>query len=515
MRTRAKIDDAILAKDIKDLSEKIGRIPRQDDYKKGGAFGLNTLLLRKPWNQWLTEIFGQINADRERKTEKVLDIDIMNDIKRVGTLLGKSPTQREYDQKGTVSLSMVLRRKKWNEWLESSLGSVNYNRANDSKTKRIDDLELVDDVQRVATELGHTPTRGEYDEFGYFSSDTIVARKPWVEFIQKVCGLEPSKVVPINREKATDEELLEQLKTLVRTLGRTPLKSDLGGENGFGWSAYERAFGTFGNALVAAGLIDSLNRYCVPREELIAELKRVYVLLGHTPSENEFLANSPIRSNGSIYSEFGSWTQGLLAAGIPVTKAQHVSIDEIKTALQKWYVENNDDNSCLEYWKLRKAKKNRRFPYSCVTISAKFHPMTWEEIMHECGFSNYVTKDHYISGRKRGNHTGLDGNEYLSSLEKEVGNFLFELKNSGNLQNYEYEAKVCSDKAWTCDFKVTFPDGRILWLEADGLRKNRHSPYASGKNEKIQFYIDNDKDFAIISYSSSDIRNAVRKSLSL
>lgn len=179
MRTRAKIDDAILAKDIKDLSEKIGRIPRQDDYKKGGAFGLNTLLLRKPWNQWLTEIFGQINADRERKTEKVLDIDIMNDIKRVGTLLGKSPTQREYDQKGTVSLSMVLRRKKWNEWLESSLGSVNYNRANDSKTKRIDDLELVDDVQRVATELGHTPTRGEYDEFGYFSSDTIVARKPW------------------------------------------------------------------------------------------------------------------------------------------------------------------------------------------------------------------------------------------------------------------------------------------------------------------------------------------------
>lgn len=511
MRVRRKIDDAIFAEDIKNLSNKIGRIPRQEDYKKGGTFGLNTLLLRKPWNQWLTDIFGQINANRERKADKVLDIDIMNDIKRVKTMLGKSPTQGDYKQNGLHSLSMALRRRKWNEWLMLSTGCVNYNRTEDSKTKRIDDLELVNDIQRVATELGHTPTRGEYDKHGHFSSDTIVARKSWGEFIQKMCGLKPSIV--INMAKATDEELLEQLKRLTRTLGHTPLKSDLGGDNGFGWSAYERAFGTFGNALVKAGLIDPLQRYGVSRQELTDELKRVYVLLGHTPSIEEFLENSKMKSVYMIRSEFNSWTKALLEADIPVIKAKNVSAEDVKIALTKWYVENNNDDSCLEYWKIRKAGDNRKFPYSCNTISSKFAPMKWEKIMHECGFPNYVTRDHFIHGCKRGDHTGADGNEYLSTLEKDIGDLLFEFKNSNRINNYEYEAKVCSDKSWTCDFKIVLPDDSILWLEADGLRSTRHNPYNSGNNEKINFYTDTGMNFSILSYSSPDIQKALENIL--
>jgi len=469
---------------------------------------LNTLLLRKPWNQWLADIFGQINANRERGTKKVPDIDIMNDISRIGTMLGKPPTQRDYGQNGSYPLSMVLRRKKWNEWLESSFCSVNYNRSKDSKTKKIPEQDLIDDVRHVANELGHAPTRGEYDKWGRYSSDTIVVRKPWVEFATEACGEKPASI-QISKTKATEEELLEQLKILAKTLKRTPLKEDLGGQNGFSYIPYVRAFGTFGNALVKAGLIDPLNRHCTSRHELVDELKRVYALLGHTPSQEEFLENSPMRSSGPIYSEFGSWTKVLLEAGIPVVRARNVSVEDIKTALRKWHAENNGDDSCLEYWKIRKAKKNLRFPYSCNTISAKFHPMTWEEIMRECGFPNYVTKDHYVAGRKRGNHTGADGNEYLSALELEIGNLLFELRNDGKVLSYEYEAEVCPNKAWTCDFKVFLPSGRIVWLEADGLRNNRSSPYAAGDNEKIKFYADNGMEFAIVSYASPDILRKV------
>lgn len=129
--------------------------------------------------------------------------------------------------------------------------------------------------------------------------------------------------------------------------------------------------------------------------------------------------------------------------------------------------------------------------------------------MHECGFPNYITKDYYVSGRRRGNHTGVDGNEYLSTLEQEIGDYLFELKNSGKILDYEYEVKVCPNKAWTCDFKVVFPSDHILWLEADGLRGNRRNPYSSGNNEKIQFYIEKGFDYRVISYSSPDVRRAV------
>jgi len=508
---RKKTSDAVIAEDIKKLSDKIGRIPRQEDYKNDGNFGLSTLLLRKPWNQWLIDIFGEINNNREPRAKKILDSEFTEDVRRVATMLNKSPTQKEYDKHGLYPLSAALRRKKWNDWLISAVVSVNYNRSESSRTKRIPDQNLANDIKRIAIELGHIPTRGEYDEMGDFSSDTIVIRKPWEKFAKGACGNLPTPT-HINKMKVADETLLEQLKNLKEKLNRTPLKEDLGGQNGFGYNTYVRAFGTFGNALVAADLIDPLQRYCVSRQELIDELKRVYILLGHTPSLNEFFVKSPIRSSNSICSEFGSWTKALLAADILVIKAKNVSIEDIKIALQKWYIENNNNDSCLEYWKIRKAG-DKKFPYSCNTIKKKFHPLSWQEIMRECGFSNYTTRDPYIAGKKKGNHTGTDGNEYLSSLEKEVGDFLFILKNTNRIKDYEYEAEVCPDRLWTCDFKIVMPDDRIIWLEADGLRQNRRDPYNSGTNEKIKFYVDNGMGLAVISYTSSDIIKTIEEAL--
>jgi hypothetical protein len=509
MRRRAKIEDVVLANDIEDISERIGRMPTQEDYNREGTFGLNTLLLRKPWNQWLMEIFGQINTRRKRKHAGVQDSDILEDVRRVEKILGKPPTQQEYGQYGHHPISMVLRRHRWNEWLLMAIGSVNHDVGESGNTRRIEDSKLIDDIQRVAKELFHSPTRGEYKKHGRFSPDTITSRKPWAEFLLEDCGLEAPRFVPTS--KASDEELIAQLVGLKEKLGRIPLKSDLGGNNGFSCSAYERAFGTFGNALAKAGLIDPLNRYCIPHEELLAELKRVYALLGHIPSEIEFLKNSPMRNNSSIRREFGSWTKALLEAGIPVVKAKNVSKEDVITAIRKWHADNNGDDTCLEYWKIRRArdKDRREFPYSCVTISSKFNHMPWEEIMHECGFPNYETKDPYVAGHKRGNHTGLDGNEYLSSLEKQIGDFLLELKNQGRISGYEYEAKVCQGRAWTCDFKVSLPDGRAVWLEADGLRRNRRNPYFSGGNEKIKHYISSGMSYGIVSYSNSNVRSSV------
>jgi len=275
MRKRTKIDDSILAADIKKVSNIIGRVPRQEDYKKEGSFGLNTILLRKPWNQWLMDIFGQTNA-RERRTAYIPDEEIINDIKQVEQKICKIPTQREYEQEGKYLISMIQRRKKWNEWLELACGATNHNI---SRTSKIPDQELVNDILRVAKELGHIPTRGEYDKLGHYAPDTITSRKPWCDFAQDACGIHVPKQIPVNVRKITDEELIAQLINLNQKLGRIPTKDDLGGTNGFGSSPYVRAFGTLGKALVAAGLINPLHRCCVPRQEILDELKRVYYFL--------------------------------------------------------------------------------------------------------------------------------------------------------------------------------------------------------------------------------------------
>jgi hypothetical protein len=133
--------------------------------------------------------------------------------------------------------------------------------------------------------------------------------------------------------------------------------------------------------------------------------------------------------------------------------------------------------------------------------------------MHECGFPNYVTNDRYVNGNRRGDCNGLDGNEYLSGLERTIGDILFEFKNANKIKDYEYERSVCEEKSWTCDFKIFFLDGRVFWLEADGLGKSRYHPYSSGKNEKINFYVDNNINFVIISYHTADIRKKLEEIL--
>jgi len=508
MRERSKIDDSILIEDIKKVSEKLGKIPSQQDYKQEGSFALNTIINRRPWTHWLNDIFGC--TDSKYKKDQIPDTEIIKDIQQLGIKLDKIPTQDEYKQYGFYSLSRLSRRKRWNEWLKLAYGIVNHNCKLDPSNK-ISDQELQDDLRRVASELGHIPTHREYNKMGYYSSDTIISRKPWIDFIQE-CEINLPKPTDINKRKISNEELIKQLINLKEKLGRTPRKEDLGGENAFCSSVYARAFGTLGNALVAAGLIDPINRYCVSRQELINELQRVYKLLGCTPSGEEFLENSPMTNCGRIHAEFGSWTQALLAANIPIIVAHKVSAEDIKIALKKWHDENNNDDTCLEYWKIRKAKQNMKFPYSCNTISAKFDFVPWENVMHECGFPNYTTKDYFVHGQmKRGNHTGQDGNEYLSTIEKDIGNRLFELKTNGKIFVYEYEVRVCAEKLWTCDFKITFPNGVILWLEADGMRKTRKDPYTSGTNEKIEFYKRSGIKYEIISYNCSDICQAVDK----
>jgi len=110
-------------------------------------------------------------------------------------------------------------------------------------------------------------------------------------------------------------------------------------------------------------------------------------------------------------------------------------------------------------------------------------------------------------------YIGKDNNIYVSLLELKTGNHLFYLVNNNKIKDYEYEAKVCKEKSWTCDFLIFCNSGNKVWLEIDGMRKNRKYPYLLGENNKIEYYKINNFDYAILSYNNRDLIKSINSLL--
>lgn len=304
--------------------------------------------------------------------------------------------------------------------------------------------------------------------------------------------------------KISNEELIKNLKEFAVKLGRTPRREDLLLSLGSKYSAnaYKRAFGTINNAILKSGLIPNMYKN-VSDEELIKAVKDLYNYLGRTPEIREFNLQGNSLTGERIIQRFGSWNKFLKLAGIPITTNRNVSTEEVREALHKYYEENNKEITCLTYWRLRKAKKTNDFPYSTATIITKAGDgKTWEEVIRFYGFEEYETIDQFI---KRGYFKGLDDNIYLSEIEKYVGDILFDLKKNNKISSYTYEAVVCPERNWTCDFMIEKLNKSLLWLEIDGMINNRKDPYKSG-NDKIEYYKDNNFQYNIITYRDNNIK---------
>jgi len=299
-------------------------------------------------------------------------------------------------------------------------------------------------------------------------------------------------------KKISKEELIKNLKRLQKKLGRSPKKSDLILKNGSKYSinAYNRAFGSLYNSLMAANIKPNQARN-ISKQDIIRDLQNIYKQLGRTPTQVEYKKLSDIGYTcPTIKKYFKTWTKLLILANIPVEKARDVTKKDIIQSLNKWYDENKQETSCLEYWSIRKARAKRTFPFSCETISTKFN-MSWENIMKQID-SAYETKDPYVNRKKS---VGQDGNIYLSGFEKKIGDLLFSLKNNGKIDQYQYEKIVDKNRKWTCDFFIKC-GSKELWVEADGLGNSRKVPYSSCDNEKIKYYNDNNVNYIILDYNS-------------
>lgn len=147
-------------------------------------------------------------------------------------------------------------------------------REEDIETRKPRDKDLITDLQRVAEEVGKTPSYDQYREHGEYGANTIKRRfDGWNNAIE-AAGLTPNtKGTPL-----AEAELIETLRDLADDLGKSPTQTEINEHTPHTHKTYYRRFdGGLSEAKARAGL--KLNqpgdRATTPCENCGAELVRL------------------------------------------------------------------------------------------------------------------------------------------------------------------------------------------------------------------------------------------------
>lgn len=179
------------------------------------------------------------------------DEEFLIDIKRVAEQLGQvTLTMDEYKGSGKFHPSTI--RNRFDGWSKAcELAGLDIM---PSQIKSVDSQEMIDDLKRVALQLGKDTVSGdEYKVHGKFSPSTLIRRFGGWQIALQLAGLK----IGLNKN-FTDEDLLQEIERVWRFLGRQPTSDDIkGGISKYSLQSYSRRFGGWRGALQA--FIDYIN----------------------------------------------------------------------------------------------------------------------------------------------------------------------------------------------------------------------------------------------------------------
>lgn len=169
----------------------------------------------------------------------------------------------------------------------------------------------------------------------------------------------------------TKECLVEKIKQRANELGRPPKNTEMTNPSG---RTYIRAFGTWNEALRAAGYQPDYPREGFDRERLIAHLKDEAERLGRTP-----LASEMANPRGYIYMRvFGTWHKALEAAGLKPEKSSRRKAYTKEELIQKIQERAQELGRAPNYNEVSR-------PYYSTYVK---YFGSWEMAIAEAGLSN-------------------------------------------------------------------------------------------------------------------------------
>jgi len=174
----------------------------------------------------------------------------------------------------------------------------------------IPEKELLGELHRLNRLLEKVPAEEDMAERGGYGVSTYWSRFGSWNAAIKAAGYQPNP----DRSRRSDDALQKELHRLQDELGRVPSTTDMNDHGSFSSGVYHNRWGSWNEALEAAGLTPRTQGTQQSRAELIAELQRLAEDLGRPPKTTD-MDDAGTYSHGVYYNEFESWEAALEAAG--------------------------------------------------------------------------------------------------------------------------------------------------------------------------------------------------------
>lgn len=229
--------------------------------------------------------------------------------------LGRTPTAIEFRQHpGMAPLTTVLDRfGTWNKFLKAAGLETNYNTSDGTVTNE----ELISQVRMLAEELGRPPSERQFYTDPRIKKSRAVEYRygTWNKFLE-AAGLE-TNTSHGKKQEFSDEELISQIQTMAKELGRTPTIPEYSKspKTACSFTAIRR-FGSWSKFLKLAGL----KAHGYSDEELLVQVRMLAEELGKPPTQLDFSDDPRTASAMTAVNRFGSWNKFLEKAGLKPNK---------------------------------------------------------------------------------------------------------------------------------------------------------------------------------------------------
>jgi len=344
-------DDELLNR-LQKFAEELGRPPSQSEMDDSGPHASKTYGNRfGSWNDALEAAGLQTGTNDPNGRPPTSEEDLLADLKSVADIVGETPSEREYSNYGEYSVKTYCKRfGGWNSALQAAGFEPNVE-------MNLSEETLITALQGFAEKLGRPPTTDEMDRSGPYTTNSYKrAFGTWNRALRQA-RLEVHSVWDVS-----EEDLISELNSLAEELSHVPRKDEMRNQGKWSAAVYQERFGSWNEALRAAGF-EPNQRWRIPREELLAELRAVADDLGHPPTTTEMNEHGNFTID-PYQREFGTWRTALQAADPDYLENYRQSNTETVPFGSNWpqireEIITRDNESCLRCGMGREAHREK------------------------------------------------------------------------------------------------------------------------------------------------------------